>query len=68
MHSMLYHGQDMVILTFIDCIFWIYSIVDLTRAKLLGMGFYLKVTQNKEPHMSIYLSEIYIFLFLNFFH
>ncbi len=67
MHSMFYHGQDMVILTFMDHIFWIYSIIALTRAKLLGMGLYLKVTQNKEPHMSIYHVEIYIILFLKMF-
>lgn len=57
----------MVILKFMDCVFWIYSIIVLTKTKLLVMGFYLKVTQNKEPHMSIYPLEIYIILFLKMF-
>ncbi len=36
-----------------------YSIIALLRAKLLRMGLYLKVTQIKEPRMSIYHVEIY---------
>jgi hypothetical protein len=43
-----------------------YSIIALIRAKLLGMGLYLKVTQIKEPHY-IYIYIIHFNFLLKMF-